>query len=67
MINGELFSVIRLIMDNSLLIKNVLYTKGLYDDVINIIIDYTKLTLPEQCLDPKSLKRCQTTEMATRI
>ena len=27
-------------MDNSLLIKNVLYTKGLYDDVINIIIDY---------------------------
>src|ERR1700722_17024338 len=38
-------------------IKNILYTKGLYNDVINLIIDYSKPTLKEQCLDPKSLKR----------
>jgi hypothetical protein len=44
---------------DQLVIKNVLYGKGLYDDIINIIIEYAKLTLKEQCLDPKSLKRCR--------
>lgn len=38
-------------------IREYLYTKDLYDDVINIILDYLNLTIKEQCLDKKSLKR----------